>query len=100
MIGFLAQIVIGIQRRLVPTYGWYLASAARRGAPPARGAPELPSAAFAKNLRDVGGGLPLIAAGPAFAWTAVVRAGSVLLQAGLIVNAVYIGHMLRAARAV
>lgn len=99
-IGFLAQIVIGMQGRLVPMYAWYRAFAAQGGAPPARGAHELPSAAFAKTIFATWTvGVPLLGPGLAFGWTPVVRVSALLLLTGVVVNAVYLARMLHAAAA-
>ena len=43
IVGFLAQIVVGIQGRLVPLYAYYRAMAAGGGKPPVRPANELPT---------------------------------------------------------
>ena len=50
LVGFIAQIVVGIQGRLVPMYAYYRAMASRRGVPPERAANALPSAAFARPI--------------------------------------------------
>lgn len=48
LVGFLAQIVVGMQGRLVPLYAWYRAYDARGGVRPERAANALPSESFAR----------------------------------------------------
>lgn len=98
LVGFLAQIVTGIQGRLVPFYAWYRAMA-RAGGPPERGANSLPSPAFARPIFVAWtAGVPLLAAGLAFQGEIVIRAGALCLAAGLCIGAAYLRHMLAAAR--
>jgi hypothetical protein len=81
LVGFLAQIVAGMQGRLVPLYAWYRAFAAK-GSPPDRAANALPSAAFA---------FPLF-----FTWSL----GSPLLAWGLATETrpLYTAYLLRTAK--
>jgi hypothetical protein len=100
LVGFLAQVVVGIQGRLVPLYAWYRALAARDGAPPARGANELPSAAFARLIfLTWTAGVPLLAWGLAAERHAIIRISASLLLAGVVTGAAYFIHILRAAHA-
>ena len=98
LIGFLAQIVVGMQGRLVPLYAWYRAFAAR-GAPPERAANSLPSSSFARAIFICWtAGVPLLTWGLAFEVTVAIRAAALLLLAGVLTGAVYQIQMLRAAR--
>lgn len=100
LVGFLAQVVVGIQGRLVPLYAWYRALAARDGAPPVRGANELPSAAFARIIFLAWTpGVPLLAWGLAAERHAMIRISAGLLLAGVLTGAAYFIHILRAAHA-
>lgn len=98
LVGFLAQIVVGMQGRLVPLYAWYRAMAAR-GAPPDRAANQLPSPAFARATFVCWSlGVPLLAWGLAAGRQPAIAMSAALLLCGIAVGGAYIAHMLRAAR--
>lgn len=98
LVGFLAQIVVGMQGRLVPLYAWYRGRAAQ-GAPPERAANALPSPRFARPIFLAWGlGVPLLAWGLAFEGRLAIRTAAALLLAGVSLGAAYQLHMLRAAR--
>jgi hypothetical protein len=98
LVGFLAQIVVGMQGRLVPLYAWYRAMDAK-GGPPEVGANALPSAAFAHPIFLIWtAAVPLLAWGLAFQNAGAIRGGAVLLLVGLTLSGSYIGQMLRKAR--
>jgi hypothetical protein len=98
LVGFLAQIVTGMQGRLVPLYAWYRAFAAQ-GAPPGRAANALPSASFAGAIFACWTvGVPLLAWGLPADNPVVIRGAALALLAGAITGAAYLLHMLRAAR--
>lgn len=89
LVGFLAQIVVGIQGRLLPLHGWYRMFVASGMAPPQRSAHSLASHGLARwILLAWTGGIPLLAIGLAFALTPLVSAGSAVLLAGVVLNAV------------
>lgn len=97
LVGFLAQIVVGMQGRLVPLYAWYRAYDAK-GAPPDRAANALPSTSFARPIFMAWtSGVPLLAWGLAFESRLAIRTAALLLLAGVSLGAVYQIHMLRAA---
>ncbi len=99
LVGFLAQIVVGMQGRLVPLYAWYRAGAAK-GAPPTRAANSLPSAQFARPIfLTWTAGVPLLAWGLAFEAPFAIRGSALLLLSGVALGGFYQVHMLRAARA-
>jgi hypothetical protein len=99
LMGFLAQIVVGIQGRLVPFYAWYRAFAARAGQPPPRAANALPSATFARLIFAAWtGGVPLLAMGLAVERHDMIRLSALLLLAGVLAGAAYLAHMLRSAQ--
>jgi hypothetical protein len=98
LVGFLAQIVVGMQGRLVPLYAWYRAGAAK-GEPPAIGANALPSAHFARPIFFAWtAGVPLLAWGLAFQGPFAIRAAALLLVSGVVLGGLYQVHMLRVAR--
>jgi hypothetical protein len=98
LVGFLAQIVTGMQGRLVPLYAWYRAFDAS-GVPPAIGANSLPSPAFAGPIFGCWAlGVPLLAWGLPTANLIVIRVAAVSLFAGVTIGLVYLFWMLRRAR--
>jgi hypothetical protein len=98
LVGFLSQIVTGMQGRLVPLYAWYRAFAAE-GSPPGRAANALPSASFARAIFACwSAGVPLLAVGLASGSRPAIRAAALLLLAGVSIGAAYQIHMLRSAR--
>jgi hypothetical protein len=87
LLGFLAQVVVGIQGRLLPLHGWYRLLAAE-GTPPRRSAHTLSSHRVARwILLTWTLGVPLLAAGLALATPPFIRVGSLLLLAGVVLNA-------------
>ena len=100
LVGFLSQIVVGMQGRLVPMYAWYRAFAALEGRPPVRSAHELPRPAFARIVFLAWtAGVPLLGAGLVLDWRPLISGASALLLIGVVTGALYLAHMLRAARA-
>lgn len=98
LLGFLGQMVAGIQGRLVPWYAWYRAFAAA-GQPPPVSANALPSAAFARAvLLGWTGGLPVLLAGLALDLPLATRAGAALLSLAVFIGALYLRSMLGRAR--
>jgi hypothetical protein len=90
LVGFLSQIVIGIQGRLLPLHGWYGAFEARGLEPPDRSAHELGSVALARSIFVTWLlGVPLLAGGLAWASATAIGAGSALLLAGVVCNALH-----------
>lgn len=97
LVGFLAQIVTGMQGRVVPFYAWYRAFAAK-GEPPERGANALPSAAFAGPIFAFWSlGVPLLAWGLPAGDHLAIRLAALCLLSGVILGGAYLGHMLRRA---
>jgi hypothetical protein len=95
-----AQIVVGIQGRLVPLYAYYRAMAARRGRPPERAANQLPSAAFARPIFLAWtAGVPWLAWGLAGGHAESVAGASVVLLIGVAIGGLYQVYLLRTARA-
>jgi hypothetical protein len=98
LVGFLAQIVVGMQGRLVPFYAWYRAGTAV-GAPPARAANSLPSAAFARTLFVLWtAAVPLLGWGLAFEQPLATRLAALLLLSAVTLGGAYLAAMLRRAR--
>jgi hypothetical protein len=99
LIGFVAQIVVGIQGRLVPLYAYYRAMAARGGRPPERAANELPSPAFARPIFLAWtAGVPCLAWGLAAGQPVSVAGASLVLLGGVAAGAAYVLFLLRSAR--
>lgn len=97
LVGFLAQIVVGMQGRLVPLYAWYRAMVAR-GGPPERAANQLPSPVFARVIFSCWGlGVPALAWGFAAGRAPVVATSAALLLCGVIAGAAYLVYLVRAA---
>lgn len=100
LIGFLAQIVTGMQGRLVPLYAWYRVFAARGGTPPEVGANQLPSATWARFIFLCWTcGVPVLALGFAAGQPAAISLSSALLLAGVFGGAGYLRHLMQAAAA-
>ncbi len=98
LVGFLAQVVVGIQGRLVPMYAWYRAFAAREGAPPDRGANTLPSAGFARAIFLLwAAGVPLLALGLMAESRAAIAVSAAFLLGGVSTGAIYVTYVMRAA---
>jgi hypothetical protein len=88
LLGFLAQIVVGIQGRLLPLHGWYRVLVTEGMKPPRRSAHSLASHRLARwILLTWTLGVPILAAGLAFTLSPLVRVGSACLLAGVILNA-------------
>jgi hypothetical protein len=88
LVGFLAQIVVGIQGRLLPLHGWYRVLVTEGMKPPRRSAHSLASHRLARwILLAWTFGVPLLAGGLAFTLSPLVRVGSACLLAGVILNA-------------
>lgn len=99
LVGFLGQIVAGIQGRLVPLYAWYRAFAAK-SAPPERGANELPNPRFALPIFISWSlGIPLLAWGASTENALMIRLAALSLLGAITLGAAYLRHMLRTARA-
>ena len=98
LVGFLAQIVTGMQGRLVPLYAWYRAFAAK-GAPPERAANALPHAPYARGIFLLwAAGVPLLAWGLPAENRLAIRLAAILLLAGVNCGGAYVVYMLRQSR--
>lgn len=88
LVGFLAQIVVGIQGRLLPLYAWYRLMELGDMQPPPRSAHTLANHALARAILIAWTlGVPLLVYGLAAALPPMIRAGSAVLLAGVILNA-------------
>lgn len=88
LVGFLAQIVVGIQGRLLPLYGWYRMMESNRLQPPERSAHTLASHGLAKAILIMWAiGVPLLAAGLTSGNTSTIAVSCVVLLAGVALNA-------------
>src|SRR5690606_2021817 len=87
-VGFIAQIIVGIQGRLVPLYAYYRAMAALDGEPPLRAANDLPTARFARPIFLLWTvGVPWLAFGLASGHLLSVRLASLVLLVGVVTGA-------------
>lgn len=88
LVGFLSQVVIGIQGRVLPLHGWYRMFQAGGLKPPERSAHALGSPALARaTLLTWSIGVPFLALGLASATPAVTAGASALLMCGVALNA-------------
>jgi hypothetical protein len=98
LVGFLAQMVVGIQGRIVPMYAWYRALVALEGAPPPRSVNALPSSRFAGPMFFIwAAGVPLLAWGFAAEERLAISLAAWLLACGLAINGAYLAYLLRSA---
>lgn len=99
LLGFLAQMVVGVQGRLVPMYAWYRAMAWQDGIPPGRAVHDLVSARFARAIFVAWLiGVPTLTMGLAGQRAAAIVAGASALLLGTVVNGAYLARMLRTAK--
>ncbi|HET7216743.1 MAG TPA: hypothetical protein VFJ02_01785 [Vicinamibacterales bacterium] len=95
LVGFLAQIVVGIQGRLLPLYGWYREMELGDMRPPERSAHSLASQDLARAILVAWTlGVPLLLCGLAAAIRPLTAAGSMFLLAGVILNVTQIATIL------
>jgi hypothetical protein len=100
LVGFISQIVVGIQGRLVPLYAYYRAMSARGGKSPARAANDLPSASFARGIFLLWTtGVPWLAWGLATTSAVAIRLSSLVLLAGVLMGAGYGHYLMKRAQA-
>jgi hypothetical protein len=98
LVGFLSQVIVGIQGRLVPMYAYYRAMAALGGTPPTRAANQLPTATFARPIFLLWTiGVPWLAWGLATGQRISIRLSSLVLLAGVLVGGAYLAYLMRAA---
>ena len=90
LVGFLAQMVAGMQGRLVPLYAWYRAYDGN-DKPPAVSAHALASPAFAQAIFSSWAvAVPLLAYGLASSGQLTIRVGALLLMSGVGLGIAYI----------
>ena len=88
LVGFLAQIVVGIQGRLLPLYGWYRMMERGNMRPASRSAHTLASHGLSKAILITWTlGVPLLISGLAAGIASLIATGSALLLAGVALNA-------------
>lgn len=98
--GFLAQIVVGIQGRLLPMHAWYRAFERGGRQPPARSAHTLASPALARLIFIAWMiGVPTLALGLASAKIPAIAAAGGILFVGVILNAAQGARIVRHANA-
>jgi hypothetical protein len=97
LVGFLAQMVAGMQGRLVPLYAWYRAYAAG-GEPPSIAAHALPSARFARLIFCCwAAAIPALAWGLAQGDQMAIRGGAFVLLCGVGAGGAYVASIVRRA---
>jgi hypothetical protein len=88
LIGFLAQVIAGMQGRLLPMHAWYAAFDAAGRKPPSRSAHTLASPRLAQLMFVCWTmGVPALAFGLARVNASMVRVGSAILLAAVVVGA-------------
>ena len=91
LIGFLAQIVVGIQGRLLPLHGWYRMMESHHMQTPERSAHTLASHGLAKGILVAWTiGVPVLAVGLTSASRATLAVGCAILLAGVALNAMQV----------
>lgn len=90
LVGFIAQMVVGIEGRLLPMHAWYIAMRRAGGTPPARAAHALIEPAFALPIFVLWLlGVPLLAIGLGQETPSLVRAAGLLLTCAVATQVVY-----------
>jgi hypothetical protein len=98
IVGFLAQVIVGIEGRLLPMHAWYREFEAGGFSPPARAVHGLPSLRLARAICVAWLlGVPLLAAGLPLGLSSLIRLASAVLLAGVVLNATHAAVMLRRA---
>lgn len=88
LVGFLSQVIVGIQGRLLPMHGWYRAFEARGSQPPARSAHTLASHGLARAIFFAWtAGVPVLAYGLAAGRAPAIAIASAVLCIGVVLNA-------------
>ena len=91
LVGFLGQIVVGIQGRLLPLYGWYRMMESRHMQTPDRSAHTLASHGLAKGiLISWTIGVPFLALGLSSASRTTLALGCATLLVGVALNAIQV----------
>ncbi len=94
LVGFLAQIIVGIQGRLLPMHGWYRAFEAGGMRPPARSVHTLADPRLTRMIFLTWTlGVPSLAIGLVATNPRSIATGSILLLGGVLLNAVQMYHV-------
>ena len=98
LIGFVAQMVVGIQGRLLPLHAWYHAMAALDGRPPTRPVAELADQRLTLPIfLSWGIAVPMLGAGLMREWHVAIAAASALLLAAACLQALHMFVLVRRA---
>lgn len=90
ILGFPAQMVVGIQGRLIPMHAWYRSMAQRDGLPPAISAHRLIEPRLARAVLIAwAAGVPLLLGGLATARPAAIAPGAAALLVATVLNAAH-----------
>jgi hypothetical protein len=99
LVGFLSQVIAGMQGRLVPMYAWYGAFEAGGHTPPPIAAHALPSPALARLIFLTWTiGVPALAAGLAGQHARTIRIASSILLMGVVLNGAQLARTFARAR--
>lgn len=99
LIGFLAQVIAGMQGRLLPMQAWYAAFNAAGRKPPARSAHVLASPRLAQlNLFCWAIGVPTLALGLTRVSPSMIRIAGAILSGGVLLGALQVIHIVRTSR--
>ena len=99
LIGFLAQVIAGIQGRLLPMHAWYAAFDAAGRKPPSRSAHTLASPRLAQfTIYCWTIGVVTLALGLMEVSPSIVRIASMILAAGVLLGALQAVHIVRTSR--
>jgi hypothetical protein len=96
VVGFVAQMVVGIQGRLLPLHAWYRAMTHLDGAPPSRSAHRLTDSRAMLGIFLLWlMGVPLLAAGLMGQWPVAIANAAGCLLAATLLQAWHMAHIVR-----
>lgn len=99
LVGFLAQVIAGMQGRLLPMHAWYSAFDAAGRKPPSRSAHTLASPGLAQLILYCWTiGVPMVTIGLVREHPSIIRTASLILTAGVFLGAGQILHIVRMSR--
>jgi hypothetical protein len=97
LVGFLAQIVVGIQGRLLPLYGWYRMMERHHLQPPERSAHTMASHGLARAILIAWAiGVPLLTVGLTSGYEPALAAGCAALLVGVALNTAQVATIVAA----
>lgn len=100
LLGFVAQMVVGIQGRLLPLHAWYRAMERRGGTPPDRSVHRLPVRGLALAVFLLWlGGVPVLVGGLGLQHTPSIATGAAALLAAVLLQVIHGVAIVRRAEA-